>query len=148
MRRGGKEQKVAATVAPMPSDKQLAAAQQPQQSGDQQQQDKKAEALGMRLAELTPDLRKRLRISDGTEGVVIRELADDSPAAALGLEPGDVIISVDQQPVKAPDDAAKKLKTAAAQGQVLLLVNRRGSSRFVGMSVEKGGESTGSSKPG
>ena len=150
-RRGGKEQKITATVAPMPSDKQLAAAQQPQQDADQKpQQDKKAEALGMRLAELTPDLRKRLRVPESTEGVIIRELADDSPAAALGLEPGDVIVSVDQQPVKAPDEAAKKLKAAAAQGQVLLLVNRRGSSRFVGMSVEKGGESTGSSsnKPG
>jgi hypothetical protein len=47
-------------------------------------------------------------------------------------------VSVDQQPVETPLKAAEQLKEAAAKGNVLLLVNRRGSSQFVGVSVNRG----------
>ena len=72
-------------------------------------------------------------------GVVVAQIASDSPANALGVQPGDVIESIDQKPVTAPDEAAKELKEAAANGDVLLLLNRHGASEFVGLSVENNG---------
>jgi len=74
----------------------------------------------------------------------VTKVASDSPAAALGIEPGDVIVSVDQQPVKSPQEAADQLKQASANGNILLLLNRHGTSQFVGLSVSP---STGSSRP-
>jgi hypothetical protein len=52
---------------------------------------------------------------------------------------GDVIVSVDQKPVTTPQGAAAQLKEAAEHGDVLLLLNRHGTSQFVGMSVENNG---------
>ena len=72
-------------------------------------------------------------------GVVVGQVANGSPAGDLGIQPGDVIVSVDQKPVTTPENAATELKEAAAHGNVLLLLNRHGRSEFVGLSVENNG---------
>ena len=66
---------------------------------------------------------------------MVTDVAQDSPAAALGIEPGDVIESVDQQPVKTPQEAAQALQQASGKGNILLLLNRQGKSQFVGLQV-------------
>jgi len=133
VRRQGKQDKFTAQVAEMPANPQVAA--RGPAPGAPAKPDA-ASALGLQLAPLTAELHKRLSVPDGVEGVVVRGIADDSPVLAAGVQPGDVIVSVDQQPVAKPEDAAKKLKEAAAKGQVLLLLNRRGNSQFVGLSVD------------
>jgi S1-C subfamily serine protease len=62
--------------------------------------------------------------------IVVGQVASSSPAGKLGIQPGDVIVSVDQRPVTTPGGAAAQLKQAAAQGNVLLLLNRHGMSQF------------------
>jgi hypothetical protein len=49
-----------------------------------------------------------------------------------------VIVSVDQRPVTTPGGAAAQLKQAAAQGNVLLLLNRHGMRRLVGREQRNG----------
>jgi serine protease Do len=134
--RNGKEQTVAATIAEMPDKpKQVAAAP----SSD----DDHADSLGLQLAALSPAVRRQYRIPNDVEGVVVTKLAGDSAAASLGIEPGDVIVSIEQQPAKTPQQAADALKEASAKGNVLLLINRRGTSQFVGLTVAPGlGSST------
>ena len=70
---------------------------------------------------------------------VVGQVASGGPAGDLGIQPGDVIVSVDQKPVASPENAATQLKQGAAQGNVLLLLNRHGMSRFVGLSIENNG---------
>ena len=70
-------------------------------------------------------------------------VASDSSAAMAGIEPGDVVVQVDQKPVKTPQQTAEELKRAAAEDNILLLLNRQGKSLFVGLSVG----ATGSSMP-
>jgi hypothetical protein len=48
--------------------------------------------------------------------------------------------------VKNPQEAAAELKQAAAQGNILLLLNRHGTNKFVGLSVQNQ-PGTGSSRP-
>ena len=43
-------------------------------------------------------------------GVVVGQVVSDSPAGELGIQPGDVIVSVDQEPVTTPEGAAAQLK--------------------------------------
>ena len=45
-------------------------------------------------------------------GVLIREVAEDSPAARAGLAPGDLIVAAAGQPVRTVDDLSGALQTA------------------------------------
>ncbi len=135
--RNGKETNLAATIAEMPANLgQLAGGPSTEEE---------ATALGLQLSALTPELRSKFSIPKDVEGVVVTKVASDSPAGALGMQPGDVIVSVDQKPAHTPAQAAKELKQAAAKGNVLLLLNRHGQSQFVGLSVSPG---FGDGKPG
>ena len=93
----------------------------------------------MELLPLTPELRRELHVSKDVSGVVVGRIAPGSPARALGIQSGDVIVSIDQKPATTPEEAAAELKEAAVHGDVLLLLNRHGVSEFVGMSVENQG---------
>ena len=42
--------------------------------------------------------------------MVVGQVVSDSPAGELGIQPGDVIVSVDQEPVTTPEGAAAQLK--------------------------------------
>jgi serine protease Do len=66
-----------------------------------------------------------------SQGVVIGGVARKSPAAGISLVPGDVVVSINRQPVSDPALATSLLKIAVAEGDVLLLVNRHGDSQFV-----------------
>ncbi len=77
---------------------------------------------GLVLTDLTPHLASRLGIPRGTRGVVIRQVLPASPADQAGLQPGDVIRQVDQQPVS----SVRSCETALARAgdSVLLLIQR------------------------
>ncbi len=55
--------------------------------------------LGVSIQALTPDLAEALDIAS-QEGVLIASVMPDSPAADVGLQPGDVIVAIDGVPVK------------------------------------------------
>jgi serine protease Do len=131
--RDGKKSTLEATIGEMP--KSIETAQAAEQSAGPDS------ALGMEFEPLTPQLRSRLHTPKNLKGVVVGRVADNSPAASLGIEPGDVIESIDRKPVTTPSEAAAELKQAAAQGDILLLLNRHGTSEFVGLSVENNGMS-------
>jgi S1-C subfamily serine protease len=70
---------------------------------------------------------RRLRRAVGlpeTEGVLVREVAEDSPAARAGLAQGDLIVAAAGQPVRSADDLFDALR--AAQGGTIELKLLRG----------------------
>ncbi len=93
--------------------------------------------IGLKLAPLTRKWRQQLRIPRQVDGVIVTEVEDDSIFADLDLLPGDVIVTVNRQPVMSPNDALAKLRQAAtsATGNVLVLINRHGSNRYLAMSA-------------
>src|SRR5580700_1217284 len=130
IRRRGKQQTLEATIGEMPE--KLASTG----AGGAQPSHANPSALGMELVPLAPELRSELHVPKDVNGVVVGRIATDSPARALGIQPGDVIVSIDQKPATTPEEAAAELKEAAAHGDVLLLLNRHGVSEFGGLSVE------------
>ena len=69
---------------------------------------------------------KRLRRAVGlpdTEGLLIRGVAEDSPAARAGLAPGDLIVAAAGQPVRTVDDLSGALRAA---GETIELTVLRG----------------------
>jgi serine protease Do len=96
--------------------------------------------LGLTVSDLTPDLRSRFSISDSTSGVVVTDVAHDSPALDKGIRAGDVIVEVTQQEVKTPAQITAKIDEARKEGHksVLLLVDHGGDLHFVVLKIDRG----------
>jgi serine protease Do len=62
-------------------------------------------------------------------GVVISQVSPDSPAGEFGLQEGDVIESINRQPVHNVGEFNHL--AAQAKGQTLLRVNRQGNGQFI-----------------
>jgi serine protease Do len=89
---------------------------------------------GIQVQNLTPSIRDRLGLPSSVHGVVISDLDPDSPAAQTGLQSGDVIQSIERQPVNSVADFNRL--AAPAKGKVLLRVNRQGYSQWVVISPD------------
>jgi len=129
--RKGQDLTLNLTVAEQPGNPQMAA-NGSEESGTPEH----SKALGVTLARLTPGLHSELHVPAGLKGVVIRSIAQSSPLANLDILPGDVIVSIDQEPVTTPKEALTMLSKAVAAKNVLLLINRHGMNEYVAWSDE------------
>ncbi len=84
---------------------------------------------GISVQNLIPSLREQLGLPANARGVVISNLDQNSPAAQSGLQPGDVIESINRQPVNNVADFTRL--AAEAKGDTLLRINRQGQGAFV-----------------
>src|SRR5680860_42478 len=73
--------------------------------------------LGLSMGPLTDAMRERFGIADTIEGVVITEVAPDSPAARKNVRPGDVIVEVTQEEVRQPQDVVARLQAVKRSGR-------------------------------
>jgi serine protease Do len=95
--------------------------------------------LGLTLSDITPDLKDRFSFAEDTKGVVIVDVAKDSPAASK-VRPGDLIIEAAQEEVKSPAEVSGKIEEAKKSGRksILLLVERQGDLRFIALRLDQG----------
>jgi len=96
-------------------------------------------ALGLDLANLTDELRKKHNIKDKVKGVLITGVDTNSAAAEKRLSPGMVIAEVQQQPVGSADELQQrieKLKKDGKKAVVLLVVTPDGDPSFVALSLQ------------
>ncbi len=88
--------------------------------------------LGVALA--PGHVARRLRRSVGlpeTEGVLIRGVEEDSPAARAGLAQGDLIVAAAGRPMRDPDDLFDALQASATGGTIQLNVVRGADERTI-----------------
>jgi serine protease Do len=96
-------------------------------------------ALGLDLANLTAELRKKHGIKDKVKGVLITAVDPNSPAADKHLVPGMVIAEVQQQPVTTAADLQERIDKLRKDGKkavVLLVVSPSGDPSFVALSLQ------------
>src|SRR5262249_54549877 len=74
-------------------------------------------ALGLNLANMTDDLRKRYKIKESVNGVVITGVDGGSPAADKRLNAGDVVVEVSQEQVKDADALLKRVEALKKEGR-------------------------------
>ncbi|MBI1955616.1 MAG: Do family serine endopeptidase [Acidobacteria bacterium] len=79
--------------------------------------------FGVTIQNLTADIAGRLGI-EGAKGVVVTGVDPDSFADEIGLERGDVILEINQQPLKDVDDVVSIQKKLKAKSDVVFLVQR------------------------
>jgi serine protease Do len=135
--RKGKEEKVSVKLGRLEDEKQAALDAKKDAVPDVKPVVKKA--LGLDLANLTDELRKKHNIKEKVKGVLITGVDPNSPAAEKRLAPGMVIAEVQQQPVANATELQQrieKLKKDGKKAAVLLVVSPDGDPSFVALSLQ------------
>ena len=96
--------------------------------------------LGLTLSGVTTDLKEKFSLAGDAKGVVVVDVTKDSPAAAKGVRPGDLIMEAAQEEVKSPGEVSRKIEEARKSGRksILLLVERQGDLRFIALRLDQG----------
>jgi len=118
--RNGKMRTISVTLAERPTEIAQSSPQQQPQS---------REALGLEVQNVTKDLAEQFGYSLG-EGVIVTGVVSGSPAAEVGIQPGDLIQSVNRRSVKTVDEFERAVGKTK-DNKVLLLIERGGISQFV-----------------
>ena len=142
--RGGKRMTLTATIGERPVEAALLGQQETTEpdapsAKDQPGAEAARKSLGITLQAITPEIRQQLRLPDTVQGVVVAQVSPSSDAAEQGIQRGDIIGSVNQQPVRTPQEAATAVAAArkASRDTVLLFVQRGNTSgRFVGVKIQ------------
>ncbi len=117
--RDGKPLTLTAQVAELPEPQQQSEATPPARG-----------QLGLSVQDLSPALAKELGVPD-TAGVVVASVEGGSPAADAGVQPGDVIVAANRQPVKTVTDLRQLLAARKAGEPTLLQIHRTDASLFI-----------------
>ena len=140
--RGGRHATVYVTVAQRPTEEALA-----KLSGGSTESDGGTLAtpqapqrvLGLSLTPLTPELARAASLPANARGVLITAVDPNGNAAERGLQRGDLIVSVNNQPVTTPAQviAAVDATRKAGRTSVLLFVKRGAvQEQFVGIGLQ------------
>jgi serine protease Do len=85
---------------------------------------------GIGIADLTSDIRGQLQAPANLTGAVIQRVQPGSPAEDAGLQPGNVIQSVDRKPTPTAADVQKALASVPKGHDAMVLVWGNGGSTF------------------
>ncbi len=85
---------------------------------------------GVGIADLTTDVREQLQAPQNLKGAVIQRVQPGSPAEEAGLQPGDVIQSVNRQQTPSAADVQKALASVPKGQDAMVLVWGNGGSTF------------------
>lgn len=91
--------------------------------------------LGIEAEDVSGQLGAYFHVPGG-EGVLIREVNPDTPAAKAGLQAGDVITKVDGNGVKSLGELRDKLREKHDQKSVALTIIRAGAEKSVSVAIE------------
>ncbi|MBE9523332.1 MAG: DegQ family serine endoprotease [Proteobacteria bacterium] len=90
--------------------------------------------LGLTVREITPELARNFGLSEAS-GVVVVQVQNNTPAQEAGLAPGDIILEMDQVPVKDLKQFNQMIGAYKAGDTILFLVKRRGSTLYLTLKV-------------
>jgi serine protease Do len=134
--RNGDQQSVSVTLASLPSET----------TADNGSQAPSQGRIGLALAPLSPDVRNKLDLPQGTKGAVVEQVQPGSAADAAGIQAGDVIVGVGSKAVTSPEDAVHAIHAASADkdGALALRILRNGQTAFVAVTLNQNtGNNTG-----
>ena len=86
--------------------------------------------LGVRIDRVSKDIAEMYGMKN-TDGVLIRSLEKDSPAERDGIEPGDIVIAVNGQPVKTPTELSSIIGSKKPNEKVKITVIREGKEKTI-----------------
>jgi serine protease Do len=125
--RGGSEQELRPTLGELVPEQRAA---RPAEESSQDPEASQSGRLGLAVQPLTSAFARQLGITADTQGLVVMDLDPFGPAAEAGIQRGDVIEQVNQQPVRSMAEFLAAIDRSGT-APLLLLVNHRGTTIFV-----------------
>ena len=99
--------------------------------------------IGVRLVELTPEIQQEINQSnlgfkvDRERGVLIVQVAPNSPAARAGLRPGDIITQINGNEIQTADSVQDAVEATNLGKSLQVTVNRNGSTQQLTLKPEQ-----------
>jgi len=132
--RAGKETEVMIKVGSQPDNLEMARGGRQGEPGEAR--NSMPGAIGVRVSEPTDELRTRYGLEDAGDGAIVTAVIPRSPAALVGLRPGDLITRINATAVNTAADAQDALAAADKTKDLRLLVSDRDGSRLVFLPAE------------
>jgi serine protease Do len=120
----GKEKTIRVKIEELEEEKVAAVSQE--EAGD----------FGMKVQELTPELTEYFKLED-TQGVVVVEVDQAGPAADAGIQRGDLVMEVNQKPIRSIDDYRSAVAIKKAGEPSLFWVKRGESTLYFAIRGQK-----------
>jgi serine protease Do len=121
--RNGKEKTVRVKLGELPEDETQARKSEPEAE--------KVNRVGLGVVDLTEEQRTELEIGNG---VLVNRVVNGA-ASKAGIREGDVILSIDNKPVKSAKQFQAMVKGLSAGKSVAVLLQRKGSPTFLAIKV-------------
>jgi serine protease Do len=90
--------------------------------------------IGVQIQQITPEIAEGLSLQQ-TQGALVSQPQPSSPAARVGIQAGDVITSLNGEPLKDDRDLARKVGSMAPGTQVELGIVRQGKTGIVAVTL-------------
>jgi serine protease Do len=108
-------------------------AEQGRQAGQAEPGEPTETGFGMTLEGITPEIARQLELPRGRGGAIVADIERGSPAAQAGVQPNDVVLEVNRQPVTNLGQIQRALQAVPEGRPVFLLLWRDGQQFFVTM---------------
>jgi serine protease Do len=128
--RDGKQRQIQLTVGKLTPEHMAAA------GGRREAERETTSQLGMTVHGLTPELAQRLGVEEDAAGVVVTNVESGSPAAQVGIEPGDMVVSAGGEEIRGVEQFHKLLSEDKLKDGVRIQVMRGGVRRFAFLQME------------
>lgn len=92
--------------------------------------------LGVQVQSLNEQMASYFGLKN-TDGALVAGVVSGSPADKAGLQQGDVILKIDQQEIKNPDDLVNDIKGLKIGQRIVLLVQRQGKSLDIPLVIKE-----------
>jgi len=106
---------------------------------DEKEEVKTRSLLGLTLSELSEEAREGTKIPEDLNGLIISEVESGSAAQDKGIQPGEVVVEIGQEPVETLDAAEKQIAALKKEGRknaLLMVASPTGDIRFVVLQIE------------
>ena len=127
--RDGREKNISVVIREQPSDYNHTT-RLSQSKGKGKKQNSRLSKMGIRLQDLTPELANRFGYQMD-QGILVADVVPDSPAARVGIRPGQLIEEVNKVRVHTQAELKKAVKKAKNPKQILLRVRADEHSQYV-----------------
>ena len=95
--------------------------------------------IGLAVSSLTAELAEQFGLSANEQTIIVVDVAEGSPAAEKGVQPGDIIRRLNQSAITSVSQLVEGVEKAKQSGRkgVLMLIESEGQTRFVQVSFEQ-----------
>jgi S1-C subfamily serine protease len=93
--------------------------------------------IGVIMADLDAEMRQKAGLAEDVDGVLVRSVEPKSPAFLAGMLAGDLILAVDDRPVKRSGDVSEAVRVKDIGDKLNFKVRREGEDRSIRVQVEQ-----------